>query len=144
MGVSGSDWGQGGGPFDDCLAAGRLRVSLHQRIQSSYRSSLGRRQSDARLRQPNSGGHGSVGHRDYGPEIFRSVIRLAQDRESTLPEEIEGRPLALCLDGILGAFLKYGSPVLKKDIIMELPDASGLGGLSYEQLLERLGTSSRE
>jgi len=83
-------------------------------------------------------------HRNYGPEIFRSVIRVAADRESTLPEEIEGRPLALCLDGILGAFLKYGSPVLKKDIIMELPDASGLGGLSYEQLLERLGTSSRE
>jgi V8-like Glu-specific endopeptidase len=83
-------------------------------------------------------------HRNYGPEIFRSVIRLAQERESTLPEEIEGRPLALCLDGILGAFLKYGSPVLKKDIIMESPDASGLGGLSYEQLLERLGTSSRE
>jgi hypothetical protein len=82
-------------------------------------------------------------HRNHGPVVFRSVISLAQDRESILPEEIEGRALALCLDGILGAFLKYGSPALKKDIIMESLDASGLGGLSYEQLLERLGTSSR-
>jgi hypothetical protein len=82
-------------------------------------------------------------HRNHGPHLFRSVLRLAQDRASALPQEIEGRPLALCLDGILGTFLKYGSPALKKDIIMESPDASALGGLSYEQLLERLSTADR-
>lgn len=77
-------------------------------------------------------------HRNGGPKIVRSVIRLAQAPEEALPAEIDGKPLGQCLAGIQSAVSHYGSPDLAADLEEFGPPLALLAGLNYTQALDAL------
>ncbi|HEU4414549.1 MAG TPA: hypothetical protein VFT65_07165 [Candidatus Angelobacter sp.] len=76
--------------------------------------------------------------RNGGPQILQTVFQAIQSPVHALPVDIDGKPLAQCLDGLQCAFERYGSPELAADIAVYGPPLRGLAGLTYPQSLEVL------
>jgi hypothetical protein len=76
--------------------------------------------------------------RSGGPRLLESVLRVLQRRDARLPEEIEGRPFAACLERIAHALARAGSPALAADLARHGPRLAGLAGLTYGQMIAAL------
>jgi hypothetical protein len=76
--------------------------------------------------------------RHGGPQIVRSVVRMADAPEPGIPVEVNGKPLPECLAGIQAAFARYASPDLAVDLAQYGPNLSQLAGLNYTQALDVL------
>jgi hypothetical protein len=79
----------------------------------------------------------TVWHRNHGPEILSSFVRLAQERSFSMPEQFGGEPLDRRLDCILGALLKVASDDLRRDLVTSVPDVFEAAGLTYAEWLSR-------
>lgn len=86
-------------------------------------------------------------HRNHGPAMIRALRAVAEDREAALPERFgsgfEARPWAVCTEAICDALAREGSPALVRDVARHRTLAAALGGLAYEEILERLDAFGR-
>jgi len=80
----------------------------------------------------------TVWHRNGGPRLVRSVLRMPEVVEETLPLEIDGVPLPECLARIQSAFARYGSPRLAADLDAFGPTVVQMTGLTYSEVLDTL------
>ena len=81
-------------------------------------------------------------HRNGGPQILQALLNMLQRRDQRLPSEIDGQPLAVCLDRLRKAFGRYSSPALAADLERLTPRLQGFAGLSYNQMLSALQSGS--
>ena len=81
---------------------------------------------------------GTAWRRNGGPQILQNVLQVIQSPNHALPAQIDGKPLAQCLDGLQSAFERYGSQQLVADIAAYGPPLRALAGLTYPQTLEVL------
>lgn len=86
----------------------------------------------------------AVWRRSGGPQIVQAVLDLAQRRDRRLPEEIDGKPFALCLERIKNALARYASPALAADLARFGPLLLGFSGLTYAQMLGALRSGGAE
>jgi hypothetical protein len=77
-------------------------------------------------------------HRNGGPSIAQSVVRMSESAAAILPREIDGRPLADCLARIGRAFARHGSAELAADVAAWGPPLAGLAGLDRAQAIDAL------
>lgn len=80
----------------------------------------------------------AVWRRNGGPQILSALFAILQRRDQPLPEQIDGRPLTLCLERIGRALARYASPALAADLARHGALAARLPGMSYVQLLAAL------
>jgi hypothetical protein len=80
----------------------------------------------------------TVWQRNGGPKILEAALRVLQRRGQRLPEEIEGRPLTECLEGIERGLARYASPAFAADLSRFIPRLASFAGLTYAQVLTAL------
>jgi hypothetical protein len=80
----------------------------------------------------------AVWRRSGGPQIVQAVLDLVHRRDQSLPEEIEGRPFAECLERIKSVLTRSASPALADDLARFGPRLAGFAGLTYAQMLAAL------
>jgi hypothetical protein len=80
-------------------------------------------------------------HRNGGPALLQSLVRMLGQPRLALPETVHGRPVADCLDRIAAAFARFGSAVLRADLLRVRPAVPDLGGRTYPQIIHALGQS---
>jgi hypothetical protein len=80
----------------------------------------------------------TVWHRSGGPQIVQAVLDLLLRRDRRLPEEIDGKPFAECLERIKRALARYASPALAADLARFAPRLQGFSGFTYSEVLSAL------
>jgi hypothetical protein len=86
----------------------------------------------------------AVWRRSGGPQIVQAVLDLARRRDQRLPEEIAGRPIALCLERLQSVLTRYASPALAADLSQFGPRLVRFSGLTYQQMLSALESGGAE
>lgn len=81
---------------------------------------------------------GAMWRLNRGPQLIENIWKATQSTEQRLPTEIDGKPLADCIQGIQSAFTRYGSPGFAADLRKYGPPLTQLAGLSYSQALDSL------
>ena len=76
--------------------------------------------------------------RNHGPAIVDEIHRFVEERDTRVPSLINGQPLIACMENILSALKKFGSPKLVTDIARYAPDILRLSHISYSDFLESL------
>jgi hypothetical protein len=84
----------------------------------------------------------TIWHRNRGPLILQAFLNMLQRRDALLPKEINGQPLADCLERIKQGIVRYASPALAADLARFAPRLQSLAGLSYTQMLSELRSES--
>jgi hypothetical protein len=80
-------------------------------------------------------------HRNGGPKIVQSLVRMIQAPDEALPDTIDGRPLSECLARLQKSLARYASPALSLDLTRYTSRLVRLAGLTYPQVLTALRTS---
>jgi hypothetical protein len=83
----------------------------------------------------------TVWQRNGGPQILQSAIQMTQARNRRLPDEINGRSLADCLQTMRQILIRYGSRALAADLEKHGPQLIRLVGLNYQELITALQAS---
>ena len=86
----------------------------------------------------------AVWRRNGGPQLVQAVLDLVHRSDNRLPEEIDGRPFAECLERIKNALARYASPALAADLGRFGPRLMGFAGLTYAQMLAALQDGGAE
>lgn len=79
-----------------------------------------------------------VWHRSGAAELAQWVVRAFTQRDATVPERIQGRPVRACLDDLAAALVRNGSAGLVADLRRALPTLPDVAGLSDREILDRL------
>jgi hypothetical protein len=77
-------------------------------------------------------------HRNGGPEILNAMLRMLQRHDEPMPESINGRPFADCLERMRRVFARYASPALAADLPRFAEWMKSFAGLTYPQMLATL------
>ncbi|WP_260735074.1 trypsin-like serine protease [Tunturiibacter lichenicola] len=77
-------------------------------------------------------------HRNGGPEILNAMLRMLQRHDEPMPESINGRPFADCLERMRQVFARYASPALAADLPRFAEWMKSFAGLTYPQMLATL------
>jgi hypothetical protein len=80
----------------------------------------------------------AVWHRSGGAIILNSVLRMIQFRDERLPDVIDGRSLADCLDSFQKILTRYASPALSADVRKYAPRFANYGGMTFPELVAAL------
>ena len=86
----------------------------------------------------------TVWRRSGGPEILDALSRMIQFRNERLPAEINGKPLAECLNRIQSIVTRYASPVFLEDLNRYAPKLEGYSHMTYPELLAALQSAGTE
>ncbi len=86
----------------------------------------------------------TVWHRSGGPQIVQAVLDLAHRRDKPLPAEIDGKPLAACLERFKKVMARYASPALAADLARFSPRLESFAGFTYAELLSALQAGGAE
>jgi len=79
-----------------------------------------------------------VWHRSGGSALSQYLVRMLSQPTLAMPEQVNGQPLARCLDRLQEVFCRYGSAPLRRDLTRVralLPDMSGR---TYPQIMAAL------
>jgi hypothetical protein len=79
--------------------------------------------------------------RNEGPAFLLELQRFIEIRNAPLPAIIKGKPLVECLEKIVAAFKKFGSPRLVADIDTFTPEAYRRINMSYLEMLRSLNAT---
>lgn len=85
----------------------------------------------------------TVWHRSGGPQIVQAVLDLLRAGRH-LPREIDGRPLADCLERIGRVLARHASPALGADVARHGPRLARFSGLTYAEILAALQAEAAE
>ena len=85
----------------------------------------------------------TVWHRSGGPQLVQAVLDLLRPGRH-LPREIDGRPLADCLERIGRVLARYASPALGADMARHGPRLARFSGLTYAEILASLQAEAAE
>jgi hypothetical protein len=77
----------------------------------------------------------TVWQRNGGPQILQAALSMTSSPDRRLPAEIQGKPLADCLQKIQRVFMHYGSAAFVADLMSLGPRLIALSGLTYSQTL---------
>jgi hypothetical protein len=86
----------------------------------------------------------TVWRRSGGPELLDAVLRMVQFRNERLPAEINGKPLAECLNRIQRILMRYASPAFLKDLDRYGPTMRSFAHMSYLELLAAFRSEATE
>jgi hypothetical protein len=86
----------------------------------------------------------AVWRRSGGPQIVQAVLDLVHRSDNRLPEEIDGRPFAECLERIKNVLARYASPALADDLARFSPRLEGFSGFTYAEVLSALQAGGTE
>lgn len=103
-----------------------------------YRGLVQRHIQEAQRLVNNNRRVATVWHRNGGPEIVHSIVRMTQSPHEKLLTEIRGKPLSESLASIQNIFTRYGSPQFSSDLREYGPALGHLAGLTYRQALRAL------
>jgi hypothetical protein len=78
---------------------------------------------------------GAAWQRHGGPLLVRSVLQSVQSADRSLPREIAGKPLELCLVEIAKVLRAHASPELVSELDDFTSAVSELGGKNYKEVL---------
>ena len=81
---------------------------------------------------------GALWIRNTGPALFQHALRAAKLPDHSIPEAINGKPVADSLAAILDTFERYGSDGLRADIAQHRARIPSIGGRTYADLLASL------
>lgn len=76
-----------------------------------------------------------VWHRNGGPALVQTLIRMTDQPELALPAMVNGEPLASCLDRIHDAFAAQAGSDLRHALGSARAALPDLAGLTYEQII---------
>jgi hypothetical protein len=77
-------------------------------------------------------------HRNGGPEILNAMLRMLQRHDEPMPDEINGRSFADCLERIKRVFARHASPALVADLPRFVEYLKSFAGRTYPQMLATL------
>jgi hypothetical protein len=77
-------------------------------------------------------------HRNGGPEILNAMLRMLQRHDEPMPDSINGRPFADCLERMRPVLARYASPALAADLPRFAEWMKSFAGLTYPQMLATL------
>jgi len=86
----------------------------------------------------------TVWHRSGGPQIMQAVLDLVHHRDKRLPEEIDGKSFAECLEHIKSVITRYASPALAADLARFSPRLKAFSGFTYAEVLSALQAEGAE
>jgi hypothetical protein len=81
-----------------------------------------------------------VWHRNGGPALMQLLTRMLSRPALALPRTVCGTPLPSALHRIAVTFARHSSDALRADLEALLPTLPRLSGLTYPQIIDRLGT----
>jgi hypothetical protein len=79
-------------------------------------------------------------HRTGTAAVFQVLTRMTVQPDLALPETLNGRPIRACLDRMHDVLDRFASPRLSRDLARLAALLPEVGGLTYPQLIEALGT----
>jgi hypothetical protein len=82
-----------------------------------------------------------VWQRNGGPLLAQLAFNAVQNPDTPIPADINGVPLALCLNNILDILEKYGSAELQSDIAQSGASWTRFAGMSFNQVKNGLENS---
>jgi hypothetical protein len=139
---------------EDEAAIAAPRPFLHKRIQqveqeisvtpegSEYAEMVKRHFAETQRLVNSNRRVATIWHRNRGPLILQAFLNMLQRDDALLPKEINGQPLADCLERIKQGIARYASPALAADLARFAPRLQSLAGLSYTQMLSELRSES--
>jgi hypothetical protein len=81
----------------------------------------------------------TIWHRSGAAQLFQTLVDIARRREARVPDTVQGRPLSEIIQQMGAVLSQYGSLELRRDLAAAPPGIPALGGLTYAEILERLG-----
>jgi hypothetical protein len=79
-----------------------------------------------------------VWHRSGGSALSQCLVRMLSQPSLALPEQVNGQPLARCLDRLQETFCRYGSAPLQRDLTRVRAALPDLSGRTYPQIVAAL------
>jgi V8-like Glu-specific endopeptidase len=79
-----------------------------------------------------------VWHRSGAAELVQGLVRAFTQRGVRVPEQIQGRPIRVCVEELAAALSRNGSSGLIADLRRALPTLPDLAGLTEGEIIERL------
>lgn len=80
----------------------------------------------------------TIWHRNGGPSLLQSILRVIRFPDSVVPTDIGDSSLMECVGRLAAAFKRYGSATLARDITEYGAVFARLGGQNYRQMLQTL------
>jgi hypothetical protein len=80
----------------------------------------------------------TIWHRNGGPSLLQSILRVIRFPDSVVPTDIGDSSLMECIGRLAAAFKRYGSATLARDITEYGAVFARLGGQNYRQMLQTL------
>jgi hypothetical protein len=81
-----------------------------------------------------------VWHRNKGPLLAQVALQAVQHPDTSIPADINGQPLALCVSSILEILERYGSVLLRSDIARFGASWTRFSGRSFNEVKNGLDT----
>jgi hypothetical protein len=79
-------------------------------------------------------------HRTGTAALFQVLTRMTMQPDIALPETLNGRPLRASLDRMHAVLERFASPGLSRDLARLAARLPEVGGLTYPQLIDALGS----
>ena len=79
-------------------------------------------------------------HRTGAAALFQVLARMTVQPELALPAAVNGQPLRACLGRMHVVIDRFASPGLSRDLVRLAALLPDLGGLTYPQVIDALGT----
>jgi hypothetical protein len=80
-----------------------------------------------------------VWHRSGGSALSQYLVRMLSQPTLAMPDQVNGQPLARCLDRLHEVFCRYGSAPLRRDLTRARALLPDLPGRTYPQIVAALG-----
>jgi hypothetical protein len=79
-----------------------------------------------------------VWHRSGGSALSQYLVRMLSQPSLAMPEQVNGQPLAHCLDRLQEVFCRYGSAQLRRDLTRVRAALPDMSGRAYPQIVAAL------